>query len=126
MALLEALKFFPAPWRRGDSETRISIKAGAGRLTPTGRTVAYVQLSPGDGDVADLICAAPELATAAIALLRHGGWEGDAFVYRPIRRYDGRDPHASFTPDPNDDAIAALTDAVQAAGAGDVYAREMA
>jgi hypothetical protein len=44
MARIDALKRFPGPWEAGESETRIPIKSG-------GRTIAYVQLMPGDGQV---------------------------------------------------------------------------
>jgi hypothetical protein len=60
MAEIDALKRFPGPWEAGDSETRIPIKSA-------GRTIAYVQLRPGDGDVAAAICALPKLITALAA-----------------------------------------------------------
>ena len=58
----DALTHFPAPWTIGESETRIPIKSGR-------RTVAYVQLAPGDGDVANLVAAAPDLLEALHGLL---------------------------------------------------------
>ncbi|MET3665934.1 hypothetical protein [Caulobacter sp. 1776] len=54
--MLEAVKHFPVPWTPGDSETRVPVKAA------NGRTLAYAQLAPGDGDVALLIAASPRMA----------------------------------------------------------------
>ena len=63
MAVRDALKAFPTPWRIGTSDTRLPIKA-ANR-----RTVAYVQLAVGDGDVAKMLVCVPELIEAAKELL---------------------------------------------------------
>ena len=71
----DALNFFPAPWTIGETETRLAIKSGH-------KTVAYVQLRPGDQDVAELIIAAPEMFLLLKELEAHvtvqSGTKGEA------------------------------------------------